>query len=276
MCEKIIESPSRKRLEFGAVPLQPWSAPYPDMSGESYTQASLRHIHKRLDANFHIPVENGTIHSKDELDQLYGFCDISLADAHMRRITHHFENTADKEIAGDPDVVEAVRNGTATPEEMLRTLLLNPHLGAIELAKLTHPFDSRGDTAMMESVGEALQLHGATVHAETARYKVKRIDEDIPAMTVLEKQPLALIPTEGGQLEVMMRKSYLVRMNPAVASMESQPRIDRIIRNITEESAQQKLFRLVGEAGHTPESLDQAPWLDVLTTSVYASYRSTT
>lgn len=273
MCEKIKDTSSRKRLEFGAVPLEPWSAPYPDMSGESYTQASLRHIHKRLDANFHIPIENGTIDSKEELEQLYNFCDISLADAHLRRITHHYDNTADKEIHGEPDVVEAVRSGTATPEEMLRTLMYNPHLGAIELAKLTHPFDSHGDDAMMQSVAEALRVHNAEPHAEPARYKIKRINTDIPAMTVLEKQPLAMIEIAGGQLDVMMRKSYLVRMNPAVMAMESQPRIDRIIRNIDEQHAQKRLFTLMGEASQASESVDMTPWLDVLTTSVYAVYR---
>lgn len=276
MCEneKLIEQTGRKRLEFGAVPLSPWSAAYPGLPGESYSQASLRHIHERLDANIHIPIENGTIGSNEELQAIHSFCDISLADAHMRRITHHFENSSGKEIQGYPEVVKAAQEGTATPADMLEVLVINPHMGAIELAKLSHPFDSFGDKAMMESVYEALEeLGGAVSPGEGVRHKVKRLDMELPALTVLEKQHLATIANGRYAIDVIMRKSLLVRGNAGAMAQDGLPRIDRLIKNITKPEAKEQLFGHISNASHTSESLDATSWLDILTTSVYAHYR---
>lgn len=290
MCEneKFTEMPGRKRLEFGAVPLKPWTAVYPGASGESYAQASLRHIHERLDANIHIPIENGSIGSEEELRAIYKFCDLSLADAHMRRINHHFVNgveqpvddengtlqSKEKLIDGDPEVVEAVLGGTATPIEMLQTLVINPHLEAIELAKLSHPFDSQADQAMLEAVDEALMsLPRATLPMEFLRYKVKRVDRSVPALTVLQKRLLTTLDTGTELIDIIVRKSFMVRGNPRALSHENQPPIDRLVHKIDRDKSRESLFKLVDQAAVTSDTLDQTPWLDILTTSVYASYR---
>lgn len=284
MCEKVTETGSRRRLEYGAVPLQPWSAPHPDMPGENYYQASLRHIRERLDANFHIPIDNGTIHSQATLETLHEFCELSLTDAHVRRITHHHENYVEKALFGNDEIIEAAHNGTATPDEMLRLLMNNLHIGAAEIAKLTHPFDGYGDKNMMEAVHTAIEtVGGVTLENVPPRFKTKRTDTRLPALVVLRKQPIACLETETGVIEIISRKSLLVRGDNDAVDITSHPRIDRLVKQIAEsrrtrtEDTQETreseavLHELIKESYDTP--YHREPWLDVLTTSVYAVYR---
>lgn len=284
MCEKITETGSRRRLEYGAVPLQPWSASHPDMPGENYYLASLRHIRERLDANFHIPVENGTIHSEATFKAVYDFCDLSLTDAHVRRITHHHDNYVEQTLFGDEGIIEAAHNGTATPDEMLRLLSDNPHIGAAEIAKLSHPFDGYGDKTMMEAVYRAIDaVGGVLLDDATPRFKTKRTDTHLPALVVLRKQPIACMEAEGGVIEIIARKSLLVRGDADAVDTTSQPRIDRLVKQIAEsrrsrtenapetQESEATLHGLIKQAYDIPHNRE--PWLDVLTTSVYAVYR---
>lgn len=287
MSERLIPA-TRRRLEYGAVPLQPWTAPHPDMVGENYYQASLRHIRERLDGNIHIPIENGTISSPESLEAIHKFCEVSLTDAHIRRITHHHVNGTDKTLVGPSEVVKAAEDGTATPKEMLQILLLNPHLEAIEMAKLTHPFDGNGDKAMMGAVEQAIRSHaGIDIDECEARYKTKRADRGIPALVVLKKRPIAIIQSENGFIEVVERKSFLVRGDTGVIDDESEQTIGRLAKKVAfhratltkdkkrpeQNGAETKLFEYINEAHE--QSISQ-PWLDVLTTSVYARYRKDT
>ena len=283
MSEQLLPS-SRRRLEYGAVPLQPWTAPHPDMSGENYYQASLRHIRERLDANIHIPIENGTITSPESLSAIHSFCELSLTDAHNRRITHHHVNGIDKTLDGPREIVKAAEDGTATPTEMLTILMSNPHLKAIEMAKLTHPFDGDGDMTMMEAVRTAIKTcDGIELDKLTPRYKTKRASSDIPALVVLKKRPMAVIETPNGLIELIERKTFLVRGDAAVIDDTTELNVGRWVKKIALHratltrdekqpehiSAEAKLAELIDEvhATETPQ-----PWIDVLTTSVYARY----
>ena len=284
MSEKL--QSSRRRLEYGAVPLQPWTAPHPDMPGENYFQASLRRIRECLDANIHMPIEKGTITSPETLTAIHDFCELSLTDAHIRRITHHHENGVDKTLEGPMDTVKAAEDGTATPAEMLGLLMLNPHLDAIEMAKLTHPFDGSADRSMIDAVSSAIIAHeGVRIDGVTPRYKTKRASNEIPALVVLKKRPIAIIETRGGLIEVIERKTFLVRGDEGVTDESMEPRVDRLVKKIATHratrpkderepesvGAEAKLFALINEAHAVEDS--QQPWLDVLTTSVYAHYR---
>ena len=283
MSEKL--QSSRRRLEYGAVPLQPWTAPHPDMPGENYFQASLQHIRERLDANIHIPIEKGTIASSVTLEAIHHFCEVSLTDAHIRRITHHHENGADKTLEGPVEIAKAAEDGTATPTEMLSLLVANPHLDAVEMAKLTHPFEGNGDKAMMCAVANAIETHsGLEIEQTTPRFKTKRANSDIPALVILKKRPMALIETPDGLIEVIERKTFLVRGDELVTDENMDPRIDRLVKKIaalretrTKDgsepeviSAEAKLFDHINQV----HAVDDNPqlWLDVLTTSVYARY----
>lgn len=284
MCEKVTDAGIRRRLEYGAVPLQPWSAPHPDMPGENYYQASLRHIRERLDANFHIPIENGTINTQAILETLHEFCELSLTDAHVRRITHHHENYAEKTLFGSDEIINAAHNGTATPDEMLRLLKDNPHIGAAEIAKLTHPFDVYGDKTMMDAVHQAINMVGGVMLDDVSpRFKTKRTDTRLPALVVLRKQPIACLETETGVIEIISRKSLLVRGDDDAVDISAQPRVDRLVKQIAESrrtrsentpeirETEATLHTLIQRAYDAPHHSE--PWLDVLTTSVYAVYR---
>ena len=256
------------------------------MAGENYYQASLRHIRQRLDANIHIPIENGTITSPESLDAIHRFCELSLTDAHNRRITHHHVNGVDKTLDGPHEMVKAAEDGTATPAEMLGLLILNPHLRAIEMAKLTHPFDGSGDKAMMSAVDTAIgSLGGIELDDITPRYKTKRADSDIPALIVLKKRPMAVVETPGGLIEVIERKTFLVRGDATVIDDETELNVGRWVKKIALHRAtltrdkkeperiraEAKLATLIDEV-HAKDDNPQ-PWIDVLTTSVYARYR---
>lgn len=259
------------------------------MAGENYYQASLRHIRERLDANIHIPIENGSITSPETLEAIHSFCELSLTDAHNRRITHHHANGVDKTLEGPQEIVKAAEDGTATPAEMLGLLLLNPHLEAIEMAKLTHPFDGDGDKAMMRAVESAVDmLGGIKMDGIESRYKTKRADSDIPALVVLKKRPIAAIETEHGFVEIIERKTFLVRGDAGVIDETTEETVGRFAKKVAahratltreqkraeEIGAEAKLFSLINEA-HAVDGNTQ-PWLDVLTTSVYARYRKET
>lgn len=259
------------------------------MAGENYYHASLRHIRERLDGNIHIPIENGTITSPESLDAIHRFCELSLTDAHNRRITHHHVNGVDKALDGPTEIVKAAEDGTATPAEMLSLLILNPHLDAIEMAKLTHPFDGKGDRAMMDAVNNAIEaVGGVEIHDVAPRYKTKRADSDIPALVVLKKRPLAAIEVSDGFIEIIERKSFLVRGDAGVVDETSEQTVGRLAKKVAlhratltkdkkrpeQIGAETKLFALINEA-HVVDDNPQ-PWLDVLTTSVYARYQKAT
>ena len=288
MSEKLLPS-TRRRLEYGAVPLRPWTAPHPDMAGENYYHASLRHIRERLDGNIHIPIENGTINSPESLEAIHQFCELSLTDAHNRRINHHHTNNVDKTLQGPDEIVKAAEDGTATPAEMLGLLLLNPHLEAIEMAKLTHPFDGEGDRTMMDAINCAIEaVGGVEVDDVAPRYKTKRADSDIPALVVLKKRPIAVIEAHDGFIEIIERKSFLVRGDAEVIDEDTEQTVGRLAKRVASHratltkdkkrpeqiGAETKLFTLINDA-HTVDNNPQ-PWLDVLTTSVYARYQKTT
>lgn len=255
------------------------------MAGENYYQASLRHIRERLDANFHIPVNNETINSREMFKAIHGFCELSLTDAHNRRITHHHVNGVDKTLDGPREIVQAAEDGTATPAEMLGLLILNPHLDAIEMAKLTHPFDGKGDGAMMGAVRSAIESHdGITIDDVTPRYKTKRADSEIPALVILKKRPMAVIETPQGLVEIIERKTFLVRGDAAVVKDGAELTVGRWVKKIAQHratltrdekepehiGAETKLAAFIDEIHSTDDN--PQPWIDVLTTSVYARY----
>ena len=157
------------------------------------------------------------------------------------------------------------------------------------MAKLTHPFDGKGDTAMMNAVNSAVETAGGIeIDDVTPRYKTKRADSDLPALVVLKKRPLAAIETSGGVIEIIERKSFLVRGDAGVIDETCEQTVGRLAKKVAlhratltkdkkrpeQIGAETKLFDLINDA-HAIDDNAQ-PWLDVLTTSVYARYRRDT
>ena len=278
MSEKAEASP-RKRLEYGAVPLQPWTAPHPDMEGVTYTQASIGHILERLDTNIHLLVENEWATTPEELIQIHELCKVSLMDTQMRRIVYHGENTAvqhdekgalvhvNADINGKSDIIQAAKDGTATPAEMLAILRDNPSLGGIELAKLSHPFDSSATIAMYADISQTLKNLGVLdVVTRQRRYKVKRADPVLQMAVVLEKEPIGYIESvEGDPIEIVIRRSFLVRTGHSRLKQLSVDEERDVFMGNYESFAD-----VTRELRDGQTEVVQSSSLNILTTSVYA------
>jgi hypothetical protein len=87
---------------------------------------------------------------------VYDLVMISTASAHYVRCER---NRGDIVNDGPPEraeLYEKACTGAATPEELLALLHMAPELGAIDLAKLTHPFDWDATRTMDTAVNEAI------------------------------------------------------------------------------------------------------------------------
>jgi hypothetical protein len=321
-----LDEPTYVRLEYGAVPLDPWKAVEPDGS-MNYSHASTKRISRKLkyammsamlerdfvespefiealaldalmEPSTHSDGEvldtsttkvvtyqnqkltmilDGLLVGMDESDaraiqarlakRLYDFMEVSLYDSQMRRIDLNPTLLLDGVIDDEDLRVIHAKNGTATPSDLLSLLVDYPNLESLELAKLSHPLDSRATVPMVESVSGALVAQGGDLlHDEKARYKLKRLDPTIPAAIVLRKQVISRQDVVHGIIEVVQRQSFLVRGDEGVSPDEY---LSRKIKN------PDRIAELEEKIESYVPDLDKLPglrWLQPQATSYYAKY----
>jgi len=205
-----LHAPKRARLEYGAVPLRPLQAMYPDASvRDGYLSASLHHIQEKLHRNFAFVKDRLDIHDF-QARALEEFVEMSLVEAQMTRADYNDHRSLPANFGDNGEIEAAALAGTATPDELLHLLESYPELESIELAKLSHPFDFAETGDMESAVRIAIgQAGGEIVGGQRARYKLKRTDGALMAMIFVRKQIVGHVPTEQGNLEIVERRSLL-------------------------------------------------------------------
>ena len=217
-------SPERQRLEYGAVPLNAWTAVEPD-GVTKYSLASLERIDNKVTAAMNDAKERGWVTSPELADALHQFVAVSLYNSQWSRINLNPTISLGSVDENDPLVVRA-KDGTATPSELLAVLAAYPKLGSLELAKLSHPLDTVATEEMDNDIYTMFDSeHGVL---SLPHYKMKRTDSSaptpIPAAIILRKQHLF----SHGAIQIIQRKSFLVRGDDEVPNSEQ---MRRNIRN---------------------------------------------
>jgi hypothetical protein len=258
------EDQPRERLPYAAVPLDPWRAKHPN-TGSSYYATSLNRISDITDRSIATAIEDGRILSVDTAQALHHFIGTSLLDAHTRRIMHNGQTNL--EGISEPESVEPLTlamDGLAHPDELYRLLRDNPQLGSVELAKLSHPFDFNASEEMDDVVRSVIASEGE-LHDEVPRLKVKRVDGSIPASIVVRKRVVGAQMVEGGFIEVVERRSLLVRGDEEATT--EMPYVDRILKN---PARRDELAELINARLKDPDP--ETVWLQPTTTSYYARF----
>jgi hypothetical protein len=253
------------RLEYGAVPLDPWHAKDQDTGG-NYVDMSTRRISSGLREAVVSVAETDWVQSPDLSEKLYDFMEVSLYDAQMRRIVFN-DARSDMldDMRGDWRIVRAIE-GLATPGELLDILVDHPNLESIEMAKLTHPLDFTASLAMDMDVLEVVLSRFGGIASGEPYYKMKRVDLEIPVGIMSRKQVIAAGDTSSGLIQVVQRRSFLIRgdngvsLDPYLARKLKNPdRLSELIEKVDS--------RLLTNSGN----MDSA-WLQPMTTSYYAKY----
>lgn len=249
------------RLDYGAVPLEPWTAVTPGDS-ENYLGASLERIDTKLNQAMTGAVMRGWVESPELANNLQKFLAVSLYDSQRRRIELNEKTDLKEVLHGDDPRMRRAKNGTATPVDLLELLVEYPALGSVELAKLSHPLDAVATVPMDTDVVDTLASKGGEMLETVPRYKMKRRDSSIPAGIVLRKQAVANLSTGQGLIQVIQRKSFLVRADNEVGTTDF---LDRKIKNPDRfgELAQ----KIDGYWTHA-----DLKWLQPTATSYYAKY----
>ncbi|MBC7746679.1 hypothetical protein H7Y40_01715 [Pedobacter sp.] len=217
------------RLEYGAVPLDPWNTSHSqDGEDESYLTASLEHIHSKVQLAIEKAREDGLM-SEDALQHFAVLLEGHLFDAQTRRIDLHASRSLDDINLDDPRVANALQ-GTANPTDLLGVLLDNPKRKSIELGKLTHPLDYSATGPMISAVVDAVSNHGGDLIEDTlVRYKRKHYDPDFPALFVGEKYDIARVPFGKNGVTITVRSGNIARGD--AEATELLPYVDRKIKN---------------------------------------------
>jgi hypothetical protein len=262
------ERPKPHRLEYGAVPLDPWNATDPGDSLQ-YSRASLNRIDVKLAAAMNLAHRRGWVKSPELAESLQRFIGGSLYDSQIRRIelnpTIPIEDMTDRYDTK----VESAKNGTATPSDLLELLVDYPDLGSLELAKLSHPLDFNATQAMDTDVNEALKAYAkGRFLGLPSRYKKKSYDPTIPAGTVLRKQDLFTLDTIHGTIQIVQRKSFVVRGDEE-ACADNDP---FLYRKLKQPERSDELFQKIEAYLPDINLYPELRWLQPIATSYYAKY----
>lgn len=199
---------------------------------EQYRRESLVRIRKGLAIAVQTAMEFGWVDSRKLAAQLTDILDRSLTESHEKRIflNRHYdtENFMDMVNLEDERVRRAMQ-GEASPFELLDTLADYPRLGSLEIAKLSHPLDFEATHEMDDDVRASLLKLGGRVEPAEPIYKPKSYMDELPAMTLLRKQPVGGFDIPQGKIEVVRRQSFLVRGDEEARELD--PLLDRKIRN---------------------------------------------
>lgn len=254
----------RQRLEYGAVPLLPWQAKYPgDDENRSYFEASRLHLEEK---------NNEAFESKQHLIgdlSIKAFMLESLLATHTNRIDYNHDsfdvlNNLEEECAA----LRYAYDGLATPSELTDILATHPEIKALEIAKLSHPFDFDASEGMDIAVMAMLDEKQALTVGSPTRYKIKRRNQDIPAAIVVRKTELGNIAVDAGVIRITQRQSLLVRGDVASPGdialpriVKNEPREDELIQRIESHMSGDK---------HLKNPFSQ--FVQPATTSYYAKY----
>lgn len=259
----MVEKLKRQQLEeYSAVPLDAWNAT--DLhTGEAYATSSTRRISGKLRRAMLRAVENGWVESADTTEAIGRFMEESLYATQMQRIdlnSAQIDNLVDND---DPRIIRA-KEGVATPADLLGVLVAYPKLESLELAKLSHPFDEKAPAPMDAAVFGALDAMEFQLLDEDPRYKMKRVNETIPAGVALRKQAVAELATDNGTIQVVHRQSFLVRADEGASA---DPYLERKIKNPqrTDELGQKI-------EAYLPHLRPDLMWLQPQASSYYAKY----
>jgi hypothetical protein len=251
-------------LEYGAVPLDTWSALYPDGSGKDYANGSLSHISDKVQEAVAETVMAGTLGELKAHD-LAEFMMESLSESQFHRIKLNSNSLSRDMLDENDERVQRALTGVATPQELFDILVDYPKLGSVELAKLSHPMKPLDSLPMDVDIETMLTKYGAEMLDEPAYHKAKLRDSSIPAVIILRKQPVADYKTEHGTIRVMQRKSVLVHAEDGASN---DPYLERLVKNA------ERFDELIDKVGHAVDFLDIVPlgWLHVQATTYYAKY----
>lgn len=281
MRERLPQHPiiRKERPDYGAVPLEPWTAVEERRSGlrkkrETYFAASVLRINSRIDAAMSAAAQEHDWVESSELSQdLRSLIETSLYDSHRRRMEFNPGVLDGGIVDMDDPRIESAKNGTATPFNLLGLLTDYPKLGSLELAKLSHPLDSAATEEMDAEVRYALACKGFEFIDTPARYKTKTIRPHIPAVTILRKQTVAELDLPDGLLQVVQRKAFLVR-GDVEARKDNDVHLDRLVRNTDRhDELYEKIEGWYPYAQELSQEWDRSrKWLQPLATSYYAKY----
>lgn len=153
----------------------------------------------------------------------------SLFDSqNMRMMRNNRENMLHLVDPSDP-IAYWAREGLAAPEEVLDVLARNPKLVSVEIAKKSHALCYRDADPMNEYVDRVLEERSMLIDDDNlVRYKVKLIDNEIPAAVVEQKKIVGYREVGGEPLVVARRMRLLVRGDKDAAGLDSY--LDRDIR----------------------------------------------
>jgi hypothetical protein len=257
------------RLEHGAVPLDPWRATHapgvPDWQN-LYVSGSATRIERRLTRNM---VEGEWFKHVPQAHQLFEMMRESLIDSQNRRIDMN-SRAQMKDISpeGDERVVRALE-GTATPEELFTLLVDMPEIGSLELAKLSHPFDFGATDTMDRQMDDLMLTSEGELLDEDPRYKLKRVNQDIPAGIILRKQDLMDFPITDGVVRIVQRRGFLVFQGEG---KENEPHFDRLLKNPKNHRA---LFAMTESTINDSPGVRPFGWVQPQATSYYAKFVAT-
>lgn len=199
---------------------------------ESYRAESLDRIRNTLAVAASNAMENGWAKSPELAERLIGIIDRSLVESHEKRLllNRHYNTELLGETVDmtDERIIRAM-NGEASPRDLLEALKDYPALKSLELAKLSHPLNPEATTAMDRDMRATLGELGVAIAYSTPVYKPKSYHDDLPALTILRKQPIGTLSIPEGQIEIVRRQSFLVRGDDE--AREKDPYLDRKIRN---------------------------------------------
>lgn len=201
------EPQPRQRLQYGAVPLDPWKASFHHRQ-QTYWNASIQRIQRKLRSTM---VDQDWFRVEDQAHELHELMNTSLIHSHYTRLDKNaLADTRLVEEMGDPRLDNA-RMGLATPEELFTLLVDYPELRSLELAKLSHPFDFDATHDMDEALEDLILGADGEILDGDPRYKVKRVDANTPAAIILRKRDMMDFPMEGGaKVRIVHRQGFLV------------------------------------------------------------------
>jgi hypothetical protein len=252
------------RLDYGAVPLDPYRATDP-RDFRSYETASMERISDKLTHAMLVAIENEWVIDEELILDLDDHLNISLLDSQKRRIDKNAVPLVGVE-ATDPRIIDA-KNGVASPSDLLGILIDYPGIGSLELAKLSHPLDAQAPRDMDVAVLNAIEGTGGQIKFDDPRYKAKTVLHELPAATILRKQLVGEYEGANGRIEIVSRKALLVRGDHEARELD--PLLDRKIRN---PERFDELTRKIESYLPYQENHPYLRWLQPIATSYYAKY----
>ena len=192
------------RLPWSPTPLNPFKL---SRDSKPYLTASLETIDRVLDGVLETPM------AKDAPDYVQQLMPSSVRGALLRRFYG-----AHAKVASDHtplELFDKAEMGSASPEESIALLELDPAISSVELAKLSHPYqwESAEHMDMDKAVVNALETFGFQASEDPAvRYILAGVDDiqDLHAVNMVRKVDLGIIDGVNGPMNVVKRDSYLL------------------------------------------------------------------